>query len=1166
MGAIRKTTRNLVLLCLTGGLVIMIGGLPAFGAATDLATAPLITSAPTLVLPNLMVVFDDSGSMTWTHMPDTVEGFTGSSSRSSCSIGSSCEFGYRSSQCNGVYYDPTVTYTPPVDSAGAAYANAVFTRAKIDGYDGASLTIDLSRSFYAYDQSTTYNNVGRDTAQPAYYYRYTGTETAASQKLYNTTGSLFYRECNSKPSDYGLSQSAPYNRPPPFELVRVTGTAEEQNFANWFSYYRTRVLMMKTALGTVAYNLLDSSYRVGFTTLFNSASTQAFLDWAPFDGAAKTSWYNTLYGLLPQGSTPLRTTLSNVGRMYARKLTSITVDGTTTPIKDPVQYSCQKNFTLLSTDGYWNDASNPKQLNGSTDIGNQDNTLQRPFYDGGGSSASNSLADVAQYYYATDLRTSALSNCTGALGSGLDVCRNNVPVGPEDPVSAQHMATFTLGLGAPGRMIYSPSYLSDGSGDYFSVRNGRAAPANCSWQTSGSVCNWPIPASGAVTAIDDLWHAAVNGRGKYYTATNAKTLADSLFSAFAEIVARRGSVAAAVSSNPNLSAGSDFVLASAFNSGGWYGDLYAKQIDIQAGTLKADMLWQQTLDGMDYTQRTILTYDDVKQTLAPFASYVKGNAALLTTYFNSDAALVDYLVGDASNEGVIGSSKPFRPRVDAQGVRRLLGDIVHSEIVYVKKPLYNYTDEGYDDYTADHSNRMGAAYVGANDGMLHAFATETLGSVTAGDELWAYVPGPVLPNLRKLADKKYQYSHQYFVDGTPLVGDAYFAGAWHTVLIGGLNSGGKGYYALDITNPQVPKLLWEISSATPGFASMGYSFGNPVITKTKTGQWVALVTSGYNNHDSRTGVGDGKGHLFVIDVGTGQLLREISTLTGSAETPSGLAKIVAWSDNAEYDNTALRVYGGDLLGNVWRFDINGDVGAAGYDAQLLVRVQDATGKSQPITTRPEITEINGKAVVYVGTGQYLGLTDLADSSQQSFYAIKDELGTTTYANPRTVGSLFVQQTLTNGTCPTGTDVSICTSGQAVRTASRNAVDFSTQNGWYVDLPETGERVNVDPVLALGILAFNSNTPSNTACAEGGTSMRYFLDAATGGALSSVKTSVAGSSLGNVLSSRPFVIQTPSSKVGEVISGSGGTTVLLDMPKPPIGASTRRVSWRELPTE
>jgi type IV pilus assembly protein PilY1 len=167
MGAIRKTTRNLVLLCLTGGLVIMIGGLPAFGAATDLATAPLITSAPTLVLPNLMVVFDDSGSMTWTHMPDTVEGFTGSSSRSSCSIGSSCEFGYRSSQCNGVYYDPTVTYTPPVDSAGAAYANAVFTRAKIDGYDGASLTVDLSRSFYAYDQSTTYNNVGRDTAQPA---------------------------------------------------------------------------------------------------------------------------------------------------------------------------------------------------------------------------------------------------------------------------------------------------------------------------------------------------------------------------------------------------------------------------------------------------------------------------------------------------------------------------------------------------------------------------------------------------------------------------------------------------------------------------------------------------------------------------------------------------------------------------------------------------------------------------------------------------------------------------------------------------------------------------------------------------------------------------------------------------------------------------------------
>ena len=146
-------------------------------------------------------------------------------------------------------------------------------------------------------------------------------------------------------------------------------------------------------------------------------------------------------------------------------------------------------------------------------------------------------------------------------------------------------------------------------------------------------------------------------------------------------------------------------------------------------------------------------------------------------------------------------------------------------------------------------------YVGANDGQLHAFDAAT------GQENWAYIPSAVLPNLYALADKNYSSQHQYFVDGSPVVGRhlperavvTCSAGQWKTILVGGLNRGGKGYYALDVTDPASPALLWEFTDA-----NLGYSFGNPVITKLKDGTWVVLLSSGYNN-------ADGLGRLYVVN-------------------------------------------------------------------------------------------------------------------------------------------------------------------------------------------------------------------------------------------------------------------------------------------------------------
>jgi len=368
------------------------------------------------------------------------------------------------------------------------------------------------------------------------------------------------------------------------DVFPETTPSKLTNFANWYSFYRTRMLMMKTATGQ-AFKTVNDKYRVGLMRINSSSAPTLAID--TFDGTQKSAWYTALYGTIPSGSTPLRRALSNAGRYYAGKLS-----GT-----DPVQYSCQQNFTLLSTDGYWN-SDGPLMVDGSTfpSSDNQDATAARPMFDGtyekntvtitygrnnfsctstvpgpdctggkkqlktqpetgscsvtvtgaptgsescspgswsntgsatysgtctstcttpspnpstkiesgrvttpagttGGAKTQNSLADIAMYYYQTDLRTTDLGNCTGAI-SGEDVCTNNVFTSSSDNNIKQHMTTFTLGLGANGRMTYSSSYLSDTTGDFHDVKLGSTASSSiCTWQTAGTVCNWPVPGS-----------------------------------------------------------------------------------------------------------------------------------------------------------------------------------------------------------------------------------------------------------------------------------------------------------------------------------------------------------------------------------------------------------------------------------------------------------------------------------------------------------------------------------------------------------------------------------------------------------------------------------------------------------------------------------------------
>jgi type IV pilus assembly protein PilY1 len=958
---------------------------------------------------------------------------------------------------------------------------------------------------------------------------------------------------------------------------------EMTNFANWWTYYHSRMQSMKSSAAQ-AFGSVGSNRRVGYLSINNSTAND-YLNLDTFETTQRSNWYSKLVAAKPSGSTPLRTALAKAGRLYGGKLNGTTLNGST--VKDPMLYSCQQNFTILSTDGYWNESADPTRLNGSDTIDDQDSSLPRPMLDG--ANTSNTLADTAAYYYRTDLRTGVTNtaSCKSGVTPFEDVCGNSTSAA--EPDAAQTMRTFTLGLGAAGFMQFRPDYLSAGTGDFFAIEKGSTANPSggvCTWQASGS-CNWPAVNSNEPTTIDDLWHAAVNGGGAYFSATDPSTLIKGLSTALKAIDVQVKAAAAATTSNPNVASGDNQVFVSNFSSGEWSGDLQGQRIDVNTGEVlltdgaivsdwsARDLLNANTSRtiymfdaGGGASKRKIFSWDTMGATAqGNFSlSHITGGGGTQLSQFctggiycvpttstapaiNQAAAagklLVEFLTGSRAQEGdLVDVDKAFRKRA------HLLGDIVNSEAVYVAGGQFDYTDTGYAGHKTAIKDRAGMVYVGANDGMLHAFNAAT------GAEVWAYVPTLMLPKLYRLADREYASGHTYFVDGTPTVQDVYdsVAGAWRTLLVSGMGAGGRGYFAIDITVPTDPKPLWEFTDD-----NLGYSMGKAEIGKLSNGSWAVFFGSGYNNVTP----GDGKGRLFIVDASTGVKIGSgISTEVGDSTTPSGLAHIRAWVDDGDVNNSVARIYGGDNLGNLWRFDVNNTVGAAGADAQLLATLRSPTDTPQPITSRPELGQVGSLAMVYVGTGRYLGQGDLSDTGVQTIYAIKDRLGSTSWGNPRTPANSFVQQTLTLGSCPAGS--AACSGTTAVRLNSTpQPVNLATDGGWYVDLPIQRERVNTDPQLALGTLVVNSNViESGNICKVGGSSWANFLDYASGAPISTAK-GVASVSLGNAIATRPALIKLPNNRVISISRLSDNRTVSTPTPVEPAPSATRRLSWRDL---
>ncbi len=447
-----------------------------------------------------------------------------------------------------------------------------------------------------------------------------------------------------------------------------------------------------------------------------------------------------------------------------------------------------------------------------------------------------------------------------------------------------------------------------------------------------------------------------------------------------------------------------------------------------------------------------------------------------------------YLRGDESEKG-------FRKR------KSLLGAIVHSRAIYVGDPILDWPDVDYSAFKATHRDRDPVIYVGANDGALHGFSAKD------GKEVIGYFPASLFDTGSSSGLHYFtnpDYKHHYLVDGSPAVSDAYIRTQlsgkreWRTVLVSTLRGGGRGLFAVDVTNPALftegnakALVLWEFNNTHD--AHLGYTFSEPTIARMNNGRWAAIVGNGYEDTaDDKTG---GQAQLFVIylDGGVdgawteGKDYLRITTGSGSTGKRNGLATPAVLDLNG--DATVDRVYAGDLEGNLWAFDLSSRLPvewkvATGSKARPrpLFKAADDTGTVQPITVEPVVfrqqlapAAPNPNVMVFFGTGKYILEGDKSSVAPQTFYGIWDRGDSNL-----TRSNLTSQKILFESARPSGRG----------RVIDPNLeVDYlwlkNKHYGWYLDLPTPGERVVSDPKIRGNTIYFNTIIPDPDDCAFGG---------------------------------------------------------------------------------
>jgi type IV pilus assembly protein PilY1 len=818
------------------------------------------------VPPNILFILDDSGSMEWRYMynpsvsriyygSDEVSRPTGNN-RSSDSSYDPFDNDIRavydqSPATNTLYYNPEITYEPWLGSDGKPIAGGTTYGS---AYSSARSAGPGSSTISLYNQGTAYFYVLKSSTADA-------TDLGNYDRYTISNKGVITRCTTVSRSNWGGNYS--WSKCDPATPVLKDGTqrseeAERNNFATWYSFHRTRMKLAKAGASR-AFDAVDN-VRMGFWSLHNNADGDFNIpvktNEGKFEGANRDKWYESLLDADPSDGTPLRSTLDKAGKYFSRD----DGDGPYGPNEAASeQLACRQNFTVLTTDGYWNgdsgfsmanydgtdatDTITSPKLDDGTTAHSYTYKAVAPYTDG----QSNTLADVAMKYWRTDLRTDL---------------PNVVPRPKTGDAFWQHMITFGISIGLKGTL------------DQSSVEE---VLAQKGVTKDGRTVGWPTPSADSTNNIDDLLHAAVNGHGEFIAATDSQKFYDALKDVLGKIDAKRAS-GSNVATNSTSFQSNTRAYQATYMSGEWTGDMLA--YDVTAKGISTTAAWtlskQVALPENKFADRGVFTWSGTQGT-----SFPTGDQATALTRTGSIAPVegddnAAYIKGDQSLEQAKGGKLRTRSG--------LIGDIVNSSPFYVKESE--------------------SIFIGANDGMMHAIDALT------GKVNFSYVPaGLDFAALSTIS--KPEYEHHFFVDG-PISVSAYRQTADKNYLVGTLGRGGKGAYALDVTRPSnfsARSVLWDHTADVDN--DMGYVLGAPLITRGNNNVDIAIVANGIDS-------ANGKAVLYVYNLTTGAEIKRFDTGVAGG---NGLSAPRGADLNG--DGKVDYVYAGDLKGNVWKFDMTG---------------------------------------------------------------------------------------------------------------------------------------------------------------------------------------------------------------------------------------------------
>ncbi len=1026
-----------------------------------------------------------------------------------CYVADDDAWRFRNFQFNPFYFNPTKTYKPwaGVDINGNPFGNADITNAPDNPYNPQHF-IDL-----------TVHKTGLDTAG----------------NRINGVGFKYFAWSDDGDGLFENGEQTEF-------LIRDQNVATKQNFANWFTYHRSREFIAKAITGDIVAN--NSSARVGYSTINQNAGIGLpvkLLNQSPQTGD-KRALLDVIYQTNSIGGSPLRTSYVKVGRYFEclsgdifNSAANSNPGDAACPLLDAPRGACQRNTSFVITDSIY-DVLAPTV--GNTDGDNNTELDGGAFADG----FSNTFADVVMQFHERDLHGSLIDDVPV---TNIDLNRDpSAPFLQPGDKLGQHLETNVIGIGLQGLGSVS---------------------ANPSDPTAAFAWPNPITLDGIV---DDLRHAAYNGRGQFFTTDDLTKLQADVQSVFSRVTTNQSSTTP-VAFNTQIITESTLAFRTFSNLANNSGELAAQRVNTD-GTFNEDLSgnpifeWSAAteLNGLSAASRLILTYSDEAATrggrvfdAGPANGLTATQLNTLTTPAPANVSppsniapiRTDYLRGDTTNEGVSFDDGDMRIRAPLTTSPEnivtggKIGDIIHSTPVFVGAPPFasrfggafpSGAGNNYSEFVTTNQNREELIYVGANDGMLHAF------KAADGVEKFAYVPNVLLRDLPQYTDP--DYSHRFFVDSTPSINDAYIlptasasSREWRTVLVNGLGAGGKGYFALDITDPNnfdTSTVMWEFTEKDDGSignSDLGFTFSKPLIAMSNAvasgdQKWVAIFGNGINSTSAN---GNAVIYILFIEAGfngwSSSDFIKIDTGIGKSTsvdgtTPNGISGVRGI--DVDGNGTVDRLYAGDLQGNVYVTDIsdsNSSNWALASNTNILFEAKFGSGFPrtipQPITNRPTVIKHPTAPgfIVVVGTGSYLTKGDATSTDIQSLYGLWDDtLGTNLPIEMNSTTTELVEQKFT-------TSIDTIT-GLEVRTVSNNPVPYDNTGpnqvrGWYhdfnipppggsaPDIQLPGERAVRELQLRGTQLFTNTATPQDPAtCMPPSGGFGLSIDTITGG--------------------------------------------------------------------